>query len=126
MFPRVAFEYGQRSSALIISSPASAGEMVGACRSSETSSPKPPSSRGPMPTLEVIREPLVSRLRPPGDAEQRRLEAGCACDCEQLLWICSGPVATPERYRDRKIDFEVTVTRAPWPWRPPSTTASAV
>jgi hypothetical protein len=47
-----------------------------------------------------------------GDAEQRRLEAGCESDCEQLLWICSGPVVTPERYRDRKIDFEATVTRA--------------
>jgi hypothetical protein len=44
----------------------------------------------------------------------------------KAIWICSGPVVTSERYRDRKIDFEATVTRAPWPWRPPSTTASAV
>src|SRR2546423_982347 len=42
MFPRVAFEYGQRSCARAMSSAASAAESCGACRSSETLRVKPP------------------------------------------------------------------------------------
>ena len=64
MLPRVATEYGQRSWARAISSAAVAAVRFGACRSSETASPKPPCPVGPIPTVEVMADPDASRPRP--------------------------------------------------------------
>jgi hypothetical protein len=81
MFPRVTFEYGQRSLALIISSRAPAGEMVGAWRSRETSESEATvvawtdADPGSDPRAACV------EVAAAGDAEQRRLEAGCESDC---------------------------------------------
>lgn len=94
-----------------MSSRASAGEMLGACRSSETSSPKAvvawtDADPGSDPRAACV------EFAAAGDAEQRRLEVGCESDGEQLLRIRSRPVVTTERYRDRKVDLKATVARA--------------
>src|SRR5262249_33465090 len=65
--PRVAFEYGQTWWAFATSASASARETPGSETARSISRPKPPSERGPMPTVEVT-EASAGTFGPPCEA----------------------------------------------------------
>src|SRR5690348_13761358 len=62
-----------------------------------------------MPTRDLICDPVASSLLPFRDAKERRLEAGCVADGEQLLRVRCGAVIPAHRCWNREIHFESAV-----------------
>ena len=86
---------------------------------SSMSRPKPPSERGPMPTVEVTVRPRAPSGRPAKRRLHRADETGGIAGREQLLGIVAGATAAAQFLRGRELTSSAPSRVAAVPSRPP-------